>query len=285
MTRIASLFGGAPTISFEFFPPKTDEGREQLARCLDELAPLPPSFVSVTYGAGGSVRHHTRDVVLQVNGERPFPAMPHLTCMGHTRAELTTLLGEYADAGVANVLALAGDPPADGSPITGDFHYAHELVELVRAAGDFSVGVAAFPEGHPRSASLAEDRRRLAEKLQAADFGITQFFFDADHYRRMRDDLSALGCDRPVLPGIMPLLNPDVVRRFALMNGASFPEELAARITDADPGDRLAIAVEAAAELAADLIEDDVPGVHVYCLNRSEAALGLLERAGIPHPA
>ncbi len=249
MTRIADLFGDGPTVSFEFFPPKTEEGRAQLAKCVDELAAIDPTFVSVTYGAGGSTRDDTRDLVISIDRERPFPAMPHLTCIGHTRAELSGLLDDYADAGIDNILALAGDPPSDGSPATGDFTYASELVDLVRERGTFSVAVAAFPEGHPRSATLEQDRRHLASKLDAADFGITQFFFRAEDYLRMRDDLAALGCDRPVLPGIMPMLNPEVIRRFAAMNGAWFPEDLAAEV-DCAPirttGQAIAVAAAAA---------------------------------------
>lgn len=277
MTRIAELFGGAPTLSFEFFPPKTDEGRAQLAACVDELASIDPTFVSVTYGAGGTVRDATHDLVVAIDRERPFPAMPHLTCIGHTRAELSGLLDDYADAGIDNILALAGDPPADGSPATGDFTYASELVELVRERGEFSIAVAAFPEGHPRSASLDDDRRNLAAKLESADFGITQFFFDSADYLRMRDDLARLGCDAPVLPGIMPLLNPTVIRRFATMNGASFPEELAAAITAATPVDAIAIAIEVASSLCEQLLAEGVPGLHLYCLNRSAVALGILD--------
>jgi methylenetetrahydrofolate reductase (NADPH) len=246
VTKIAGLIEQAPTVSFEFFPPKTDEGRRQLAQCIDELAAIDPHFVSVTYGAGGTTRDDTRDVVVAIDRDQTFPAMPHLTCIGHARSELSALLADYRSAGIDNVLALAGDPPADGSPAVGDFTYASELVELVRESGDFCVAVAAFPEGHPRSASLADDRRRLAAKLEVADFGITQFFFDSADYLRMRDDLARLGCDAPVLPGIMPLLNPTAIRRFATMNGASFPEDLAAAVAEADPSDGVRIATDAA---------------------------------------
>ena len=277
MTRIADLFGSDPTVSFEFFPPKTEEGRAQLAKCVDELAAIDPTFVSVTYGAGGSTRDDTRDLVISIDRERPFPAMPHLTCIGHTRAELSGLLDDYADAGIDNILALAGDPPSDGSPAIGDFTYASELVDLVRQRGPFSVAVAAFPEGHPRSATLEQDRRHLASKLDAADFGITQFFFRAVDYLRMRDDLAALGCDRPVLPGIMPMLNPEVIRRFAAMNGAWFPDDLAQRVAEADPDDAARIATEAATALCEELLGEGVPGLHLYCLNRSAVALGILE--------
>lgn len=281
MTLIHELIADSFTISFEFFPPRTDEGVAQLEATMSELAAASPSFVSVTYGAGGSTRDLTHDLVVAVNRTSGFPAMPHLTCMGHTRAELERMVDEYAGAGVRNILALAGDPPADGSPAGGDFRYASELVDLIRSRGDFSVAVAAFPEGHPRAATLAADRRHLAAKLEAADFGITQFFFSADDYFRMVDDLAALGCDKPVLPGVMPLLNPAVIRRFATMNGAWFPEDLAAKVDAASPDDRLRIAVDAAVELTGRLLERGVPGVHIYGLNRSAAALATLEGVGL----
>lgn len=278
MTRITDLIGQEPTVSFEFFPPKTDEGRRQLAQCVEELAAVDPHFVSVTYGAGGTTRGDTRDVVLAIDGEQSFPAMPHLTCIGHGRAELSAMLADYRSAGIDNILALAGDPPADGSAAVGDFTYASELVDLVRESGDFCVAVAAFPEGHPRSETLADDRRRLAAKLEAADFGITQFFFESADYLRMRDDLAALGCTCPVLPGIMPMLNPDVIRRFAVMNGASFPDELAAAVATASAEDAPRIAAEAAAELCDELLSEGVPGLHLYCLNRSAVVLDILDR-------
>jgi methylenetetrahydrofolate reductase (NADPH) len=281
MTRIADILRAGPTRSVEFFPPKTPEGRAQLDRTLEALAPVGLSFVSVTYGAGGSTRDVTREIVVGIDGAWEFPAMPHLTCIGHTRAELDALLDDYAAAGIVNVLALAGDPPADGSPATGDFMYASELVEVVRGRGDLSVGVAAFPEVHPRSGDRHEDRRFLAAKLAAADFGITQFFYDADDYFRMVEELDELGCDTPVLPGIMPMTNPTSIRRFAAMNGARFPEELAAKVdaatTDAE---RLTVVVDSTAELCERLVAGGAPGLHFYCLNRPEATLGVIEALG-----
>ena len=187
------------------------------------LAALEPTFVSITYGAVGSTRDTTRDLVVRVNEEQSFPAMPHLTCVGHTRAELVDLLGLLRDAGVENILALAGDPPVDGSDAGGDFTYATELVDLVRDVGDFSVGVAAFPEVHPRSPDRATDRRYLAAKLAAADFGMTQFFFEADHYRLMVEELTDLGCTTPVLPGVMPFVSVAGTRRMAAMNNMVIP--------------------------------------------------------------
>jgi methylenetetrahydrofolate reductase (NADPH) len=277
LTKIGDLLAAGPTLSVEFFPPKTPEGHEQLQRTLKELSAIDLSFVSVTYGAGGSTREITRDVVIAINDTSPFPAMPHLTCAGHARADIETLLDAYDAAGIRNVLALAGDPPADGSPAVGDFSYASELVELMRSRGDMSIGVAAFPEVHPRSADRADDRRRLAEKLAMADFAITQFFFDADDYLRMIDELDGLGNNTPVLPGIQPITNTTSIKRFAGINGVQFPEELAARIDGAaTDDDRLKIVVEAAASLSQRLLDAGVPGLHLYCLNRPEATLGVV---------
>jgi methylenetetrahydrofolate reductase (NADPH) len=216
--------------------------------------------------------------------------MAHLTCVGHTGGQIDALLDEYAAGGVHNILALSGDPPADGSDPGGDFTYAMELVELVRAhPGDFSVGVAAHPELHPRSGGdRAADRRHLADKLAAADFGITQFFFELDDYLRMIDELADLGCTTPVLPGVMPpgvtLLSGLV--RMATMNGSAIPPELIARIEAAgdDVEARRAIAVDVATELSRRLLDAGAPGLHLYALNRSEAAIRIVHNLGLGPP-
>src|SRR5262245_31077136 len=174
MTTIATLLRAGPTRSLEFFPPRTDDAERRFRAALDELCVLEPSFASVTYGALGSTQERTRELVVGMNEERPFPTMAHLTCVGHTRAEVDALLDQYAEAGVRNILALGGDPPADGSDPGGEFAYAIELVEIVRAhPAGFCVGVAAHPELHPRSPDRASDRRHLAAKLLMADFAIT----------------------------------------------------------------------------------------------------------------
>jgi methylenetetrahydrofolate reductase (NADPH) len=280
MAHIRDLLAAGRTLSFEFFPPKTDEALRSLEKTLHELEPLRPSFVSVTYGAGGSTRERTRDLVVEINRTRPFPAMAHLTCMSHRRDELVDLLMDYADNGVENILALAGDPPADGSPTVGDYTYASQLVELVRSLGTFSVGVAAHPEVHPRSEGTRDDRRRLAEKLAAADFGITQFFFDPVPFLRMRDDLAALGCDTPVVAGVIPAVNPVSVKRFAEMNGARVPPRFWARLEAAQPADRLEVAVEQATALCEELLAEGVPGLHLYTLNQSAAVQRIVANLG-----
>jgi len=284
MTRIADLLDAGPTLSFELFPPKTDEAERALEKCVVELAELRPSFVSVTYGALGSTRERTRDVVTRINAEQAFPAMPHLTCVGHSRADIADLLDHYADHGIENILALGGDPPADGSVATGDYEHASDLVEQVRAhRGAFSVGVAAHPELHPRSPDRASDRRYLAAKLEPADFAMTQFFFSVDDYLRLVDELADLGCDKPVLPGVMPVASVAGVVRMAGMNGSLIPAPLLARLqaVEDQPAEVAKIGIEVATELGAALLAEDAPGLHLYALNRSAAVRQIHANLGL----
>lgn len=285
MTKISDLLDKGPTWSFEFFPPKTPDGRAAFDTAVTELSSLEPSFVSVTYGAAGATRHNTHDVVVRVNQEQTFPVMPHLTCVGHTHDELVAMVESYRDAGIHNILALAGDPPADGSDPGGDFTYATELLELVRSIGDFSVAVAAFPELHPRSPDRATDRRHLAAKLASADFGMSQFFFDVGHHRRMLDELADLGCDTPILPGVMPFVNVAGTRRMAAMNGAEIPAALQEKLdaVDGDPEATRRLGVQVAAQMVADLLELGVPGVHLYAMNRAESIQEIYDLLGL-HP-
>jgi methylenetetrahydrofolate reductase (NADPH) len=284
MARIGDLLATRPTLSFEFFPPKTEEAERALEKTISDLAELRPSFVSVTYGALGSTRDRTKDIVIRVNRDEAFPCMAHLTCVGHTRADIAALLDEYAASGVENILALGGDPPADGTDPGGDFAYAIDLVQVVRdhPAG-FSIGVAAHPELHPRSTDRAEDRRHLADKLELADFGVTQFFFDIDPYLRMVDELAELGCDKPVLPGIMPIISVAGVQRMAAMNGTAIPEPLLERLhkADGDPEEVARIGVDVATELGAALLAEDAPGLHLYALNRSAACRQIHANLGL----
>ncbi|CAN5739252.1 methylenetetrahydrofolate reductase [NAD(P)H] [soil metagenome] len=285
MAKIADLLAAGRTFSFEFFPPKTDQAARALEKTVAELAELEPSFVSVTYGALGTTREPTRDLVIAINREQPFPAMPHLTCVGHTRAQLRELLAEYHGAGIENILALAGDPPADGSESGGDFAYATELVELVREAGDFGVAVAAFPEIHPRSPDRETDRRFLAAKLQLADFGMAQFFFEVDHFLRMRDELDALGCTTPLLPGVMPFISVSGTRRMAGVNGTEIPVALDRRLdhvdADTDPEAVRRLGVEVASELCARLLAEGVAGLHLYSMNRSSSVREIYANLGL----
>lgn len=273
MAKIADLLAAGRTVSFEFPPPKTPEALVTFDETMEELAALEPSFVSITYGALGTTRDTTRDVVIRVDKERSFPAMPHLTCVGHRHDEMVELVTHYRDAGIENILALAGDPPADGSECEGDFTYATDLIDVLDEVGDFSIGVAAFPELHPRSPDRDHDRRHLAAKLARADFGITQFFFDPADHLRMVDELAALGCDTPIIPGVMPFISVAGVRRMSAMNGSAVPQALEARL-DAVDGDKeatRALGVEVASEVASTLLDAGVPGVHLYTMNRARS--------------
>ncbi len=283
MTRIADLLAAGRTTSFEFFPPKTDEGDRRLRDALNALEPLEPSFVSVTYGAGGSTRDRTHQIVVDVLERTSMTPMAHLTGYAHSRDELRGILERYRDAGVENILALRGDPPADDPDAhPGEIQYALELVELVREVGgeQFSVGVAAHPEVHPLSQHRAEDRKHLAAKLQAADFGITQFFFSVDDYVRMVDELADLGCDTPVIPGIMPVTNLRQIVRFAELSGAAFPVWLADQLqaVEDDPAEVRRIGVDVATDLCQALLDAGAPGLHYYTLNRSTATREIHER-------
>jgi methylenetetrahydrofolate reductase (NADPH) len=284
VSRIADLIAAGPTVSFEFFPPNNDAGWLSLGRAIAELEPLEPHFVSVTYGAGGSTRTKTADLVSWVRRQTPITPMAHLTCAGHTRADIRDILINYRAEGVENILALGGDPPVHGdAPAVTDYRFSLELVEDVRAFGDFSIGVAAHPELHPRSPDRATDRRHLADKLRVADFAITQFFFDIDHYLAMLDDLAGFGVDKPVVPGIMPISNLGQVTRMAHMSGAQVPGWVVERMEkagdDLDEAER--IGVDIATELSAALLEQGAPGLHFYTLNRSWATRRIMHDLGL----
>ena len=280
--RSVCVYCGSSPGSSSAYP----EAAKTLGRTIAELEPLQPSFVSVTYGAGGSTRTKTADLVSWVRRQTAIPPMAHLTCQGHTRADIRGILTDYRAESVENILALGGDPPKDGDA-PSDYRYSSELVEDVRSFGGFCVGVAAHPELHPRSADRATDRRHLADKLRVADFAITQFFFDADHYLGMMDDLAALGVDKPVLPGIMPISNLGQVARMAHMSGADVPAWVVERMEkagdDLDEAER--IGVDIATELSARLLERGAPGLHLYVLNRSWVAREILRNLGLRTPA
>ncbi len=283
MARIGELLAAGPTFSFEFFPPSTESAQLTLGRTIAELESLRPSFVSVTYGAGGSTRQRTRDVVTWVARETGITPMAHLTCQSHTRGEIAEIIDGYRSAGIENLLALGGDPPldpADARP--SDYRFAAELVDDLAASGAFSIGVAAHPEGHPRSADLATDRQHLADKLRRADFAITQFFFEARHWLRLRDDLAALGVDAPIIPGIMPVTNLSQIERMAALSGAEVPRWLVERLERATDAEQVRqVGVDVATELCTELLACGAPGLHFYTLNRSTATREIYANLGL----
>lgn len=283
MARISDLIASGRTFSFEFFPPKTDMAQLTLGRTIAELESLAPSFVSITYGAGGSTRQRTQQLVQWIRQETEINPMAHLTCQGHTKAEIAEILASYAEYDVENILALGGDAPADGSSTPSDYTYASDLLDDVLASGRFSVGVAAHPEVHPRSPDRATDRRHLAAKLRRADFAITQFFFEARVYVEMIEELRALGVDKPVIPGVMPVTNKSQIVRMAQLSGAAFPSWLAERLDRVESADDVRrVGVEAATELCAELLAQGAPGLHFYTLNRSTATREIYANLGLP---
>ena len=285
MARISDLLAAGPTYSVEFFPPKHEAGWLSLGRTISELEHLAPDFLSVTYGAGGSTRTRTADLVSWVKRQTAIPPMAHLTCAGHTRDDIRAILTDYQAEGVENILALGGDPPTGGSAeqVPSDYRFSMELVDDVHEFGGFSVGVAAHPELHPRSPDRATDRQHLADKLAAADFAITQFFFDIDHYSMMVDELASLGVTKPVLPGIMPISNLGQITRMAHMSGAEVPawviEAMEKAGDDLDEAERVGVSL--ATDLCARLIEGGAPGLHFYALNRSWATREIFSNLGL----
>jgi methylenetetrahydrofolate reductase (NADPH) len=267
---------GEKSFSFEFFPPKDEAGEERLWRAITELEPYRPTFVSVTYGAGGSSRDTTVRITGRIASETSLVPVGHLTCVGHTRDELEAILDSYAEAGVANVLALRGDPEggprAEWTPTAGGFTHASELVEL--ASPRFAVGVAAAPNGHPASTSLEQDSLALRAKQDAgAQFAITDMVFRASDYVGLVERSAAAGVTIPILPGIMPILNLGQVNRMAELSGHPLPDEVVERISAVsdDPAAVRAVGIAMAAELCQALLAAGAPGLHFYTLNRSNA--------------
>jgi methylenetetrahydrofolate reductase (NADPH) len=272
--RIDELLAAGPTRSFEFFPPKSDEESAILAASLEDIKPLAPSFVSVTYRGGRASRQRTYDLVTQIERDGYVTAMAHVICVGHTRAEMRDLLKNYSDSGVQNIMALGGDIPSDASAAQSEFEHAIDLIDVAREVGDFSIGVAAHPAGHPRSPDRASDRRYLAQKLVLADFAVTQFFFESKEWTRLVAELAELGVTKPVLPGIMPVTTIGGIERMKTM-GAAVPPTLVERLVAADarggPNEVRGEGIRAATELCQALLDEDAPGLHFYTLNRSTA--------------
>jgi methylenetetrahydrofolate reductase (NADPH) len=275
----AHLAAPAASISFEFFPPKDDASEAVLWQAIRRLEAVHPAFVSVTYGAGGSTQDRTVRVTERISLETTLTPLGHLTCVGASVGQLRRVVGQYAAAGVRNVLALRGDPPGDvrgaWAPHPGGLDHADQLVSLVRSLGDFTVGVAAFPDVHPESPGLDHDVEVLVRKADAgATFAVTQMVFDADTYLRLRDRVAAHR-DLPITPGLMPVTNLRQIARMSELMGTPLPEAVVSRLSavEGDPTAVRAVGVEIATELGRRLLDEGAPGIHFITMNRSTATL------------
>ena len=290
--RIDRLFGlGSPALSFEFFPPKTEAGFTSLYQTIDDLHPLKPSYVSVTYGAGGSTRQKTVDLVGRIQNELKIRSMAHLTCVGHTADEIGSILDELWNSGVRNVLALRGDPQAGQTQFVateGGFAYATDLTKYVRNRQEFCIGVAGYPEGHPQCLNRTRDLEHLKQKVDnGGNFVVTQLFFDNAEFYRFRDQAQAMGIVLPLVAGIMPILNLAQIKRFVSMCGAKIPHPLLTRLEglEADPEAVYKAGVDFAIEQCRDLLANGVDGLHFYTLNKSKATVQICNALNFPHSA
>ncbi len=279
-----------PIFSFEFFPPKTEEGEKNLFAAISKLSQLDPAYVSVTYGAGGSTRERTIAIVKRVRRETGIEPMAHFTCVGATVEELREVLDEMVEAGVENVLALRGDPPAGAAGFErtpGGLGYGHELVELIAREYDFCIGAACYPEVHPEAASPEADIENLKRKVDAgASFLVTQLFFDNDAFFEFVGRARAAGIEVPIIPGIMPIAGLEQIKRFTSMCGATIPErllaELEARADDPEAVTDLGVAY--ATLQCADLLARGAPGIHFYTLNKSPATSAIVSSLQAARP-
>src|ERR1700678_700247 len=291
---LAEVLKTGRSFSFEFSPPKSEKAEQQFWKAIRQLESLKPTFVSVTYGAGGSTRETTVAITGAIAEQTSLDPVAHLTAVNHSVQELRHLIGSYADVGVRNVLALRGDPPGDPNGAwvrhPDGFEHAVQLVSLIKASGDFCVGVAAFPELHPRSPDAETDIRHFVAKCRAgADFAITQMFFYAEDYLRFRDRVTALGCDVPIIAGIMPATSPRILERTVELGGCKIPPVLLEQVRAAtDRGDKAAaraVGVAYAAALCERLLAEGVPGLHFCTLNAARATTEISELLGLASPS
>ncbi len=289
--RIDQLLGvGEPTISFEFFPPKNDAGFASLYSAIEDLKPLQPSYVSVTYGAGGSTRAKTVELVERIQRELNIRTMAHLTCVGHTSIEIGEILDELWKSGVQNILALRGDPPAGQAQFVkteGGFANSSELVKFVTERHDFCVAVAGYPEGHPQCLNRTRDLEYLKLKVEnGGDFVVTQLFFDNAEFYQFRDHARAMGIKVPIVPGIMPIGNVGQIKRFVSMCGAKIPSRLLTKLESIEhlgPEEVHKVGVEFATLQCADLLFNGVEGLHFYTLNKSRATVDICKSLNVKH--
>ena len=286
--RIDQLLGqGKPSVSFEFFPPKTEQGFAQLYATIEHLKPHRPSYVSVTYGAGGSTRQKTVDLVCKIQNEIGIRAMAHLTCVGHTADEIGGILDELWQGGIRNVLALRGDPPAGQMNFVateGGFSYADQLVGYVATRHEFCIGVAGYPEGHPQCLNRTRDLENLKRKVDNGGcFIITQLFFDNADFYRWREQARNMGIKVPIVAGIMPITNLAQIKRFVSMCGAKIPQPLLLKLEslENDPEAVYAAGVEYATRQCQDLLFHGVDGIHFYTLNKSKATVQVCSALGV----
>ncbi len=287
MSIPGDLRADRPTISFEFFPPKDDAGEAVLMDAVHRLEETRPDFVSVTYGAGGTSQDRTVHATARIAEETTLVPMAHLTCVGASIAQLRNVIGQYAAVGIRNILALRGDPPrgGDGTWVAhpDGLSHADDLVRLIRSLGDFTVGVAAFPDVHPESPDFDHDVQTLVRKADAgAEFAVTQMVFDAQSYLRLRDAVAAHR-DLPITPGLMPVTNVKQIARMAQLMGTPLPPPVVDRLTavDGDPEAVRAVGVEIATELAQVMLAEGAPGLHFITMNRSTASMEVFENLGL----
>lgn len=285
----AKRAAGRPVVSFEFFPPKTENGeRNFFDKTLPQLAALKPDYCSVTYGAGGSTRDKTLAIVEAIQNQHGLPAMAHLTCVGSTEAQIREIIAQARQRGIRNILALRGDPPVGASQFqmtAGGFEFAWQLVKLLREAGDFSIAVAGFPEGHIACKEGRHvDWQRLKAKIgYGADLVVTQLFFDNRDYLEMRDHLATLGVTVPIVPGIIPILSGTQIRKFAQLGGVKLPATLVARLDELEHDEDATadFGIEYATRQCQELLQAGAPGIHFYTLNRVRSTQRILQNLSL----